>query len=85
MASLGGNPCVFFNSNSHKTRSLQEILDYEIKNEFSIFDNLGISKILQLVEGFLSDNEIYRNRIIQRVNLLETSSNSLFKSNKIQF
>ncbi|MDO4889072.1 MAG: polysaccharide pyruvyl transferase family protein [Candidatus Saccharibacteria bacterium] len=28
LASLGGTPCVFMSSNSHKTKSVQEVLDY---------------------------------------------------------
>jgi polysaccharide pyruvyl transferase WcaK-like protein len=29
MASLGGTPCVLFESNSHKTESLQQVLEYD--------------------------------------------------------
>ena len=37
MASLGGTPCIFLGSNSHKTRSLQEVLEYEHVLEFSAY------------------------------------------------
>ncbi|MFC4989679.1 polysaccharide pyruvyl transferase family protein [Saliphagus infecundisoli] len=36
-ASLGGTRCVFLGSNSHKTRSLQEVLGYEDRREFGGF------------------------------------------------
>lgn len=35
MASLAGTPCIFFGSNSHKTRTLQEVLEYPTIREFS--------------------------------------------------
>lgn len=34
MAALGGTPCVFLGSNSHKTFSLQQLLDYPAPREF---------------------------------------------------
>lgn len=36
LASLGGTPCVFMSSNSHKTKSVQEILEYEEINEYNV-------------------------------------------------
>ena len=35
-ASLGGTPCLFLGSNSHKTKSLQEVLEYKEPKEFSV-------------------------------------------------
>lgn len=35
MASLGGTPCIFLGSNSHKTRSIQGVLKYERVREYS--------------------------------------------------
>lgn len=37
MASLGGTPCVFQGSNSHKTESLGAMLGYESKGSYSAF------------------------------------------------
>ncbi|WP_292375921.1 polysaccharide pyruvyl transferase family protein [Methanosarcina sp. UBA411] len=34
-ASLGGTPCIFLGSNSHKTKSLQKVLEYKEIEEFS--------------------------------------------------
>jgi polysaccharide pyruvyl transferase WcaK-like protein len=36
-ASLGGTPCIFLGSNSHKMRSLQDVLEYKEPHEFSAF------------------------------------------------
>ena len=36
MASLGGTPCVFMSSNSHKTGSLQDLLQYNERKEFNL-------------------------------------------------
>lgn len=36
MASLGGTPCVFMSSNSHKTASLQDLLQYEEVKEYNL-------------------------------------------------
>ena len=41
MASIGGTPCVFIESNSHKTLSLQHVMGYEPVIEHSIKDNNG--------------------------------------------
>lgn len=38
-ASLGGTPCVFLGSNSHKTKSLQSVLEYNDIKEFSDLPN----------------------------------------------
>ena len=39
MSSLGGTPCVFMGSNSHKTKSLQELLQYDDIEEFNLAPN----------------------------------------------
>lgn len=36
MATQGGTPCVFMSSNSHKTKSLQNLLHYKDDNEFNV-------------------------------------------------
>lgn len=36
LASLGGTPCVFMSSNSHKTKSLQELLEYDFVHEYYV-------------------------------------------------
>ena len=39
MAALGGTPCVFMSSNSHKTRSIQELLNYKEIKEYNLVPN----------------------------------------------
>ncbi len=41
LASLGGTPCVFLGSDSHKTRSLQALLGYATREEASAFPTPG--------------------------------------------
>lgn len=36
LASQGGTPCVFMSSNSHKTKSLQELLEYDFVHEYYV-------------------------------------------------
>ena len=36
LASLGGTPCVFMSSNSHKTKSLQGLLEYDFVHEYYV-------------------------------------------------
>jgi hypothetical protein len=38
MAALGGAPCVFLSSNSHKTRSLQAVLGIQEPREFPLLE-----------------------------------------------
>ena len=47
LASLGGTPCVFMGSNSHKTTSIQELLQYETIKEYNVLpDDDECSKII---------------------------------------
>ncbi len=39
LASLGGTPCVIMSSNSHKTLSLQDILEYKDPVEYAVLPN----------------------------------------------
>lgn len=48
LASLGGTPCVFMGSNSHKTRALQYMLEYSEVKEYSAIPSLNeINKIVK--------------------------------------
>jgi len=44
MASLGGTPCVFMSSNSHKTASVQELLQYDSINEYNLLPSISDSE-----------------------------------------
>ncbi|MEI6891614.1 MAG: polysaccharide pyruvyl transferase family protein [Pontiella sp.] len=64
MASLGGTPCVFLGSNSHKTWSLQEMLEYEDIVEFSASPNESdIVNIVSLAKKKLAGGNVLRNKI----------------------
>jgi polysaccharide pyruvyl transferase WcaK-like protein len=63
-ASLGGTPCIFLGSNSHKTYSLQTVLGYEDPQEFpALPDEHDNDKIFELAKTILSQEEHYRQRI----------------------
>lgn len=67
LASLGGAPCVFMSSNSHKTKSVQELLNYKEIIEFNILpDDEEIERILELGSKKLNEGEKLRNEIRQR-------------------
>lgn len=56
LASLGGTPCVFLGSNSHKTLSIQEMLDYNVIREYSaIPSDQDIPQIVNDVDRLWGD------------------------------
>lgn len=59
IASLGGTPCVFLKSNSHKTDSLQKTLEYKkIKTYSAIPVDEEIKKIAENVKTIIKRNDI---------------------------
>lgn len=59
MASLGGTPCIFLGSNSHKTYSLQKILKYQEIKEFSALpDEVECNKIVSFAKTRLENYTI---------------------------
>lgn len=46
MAALGGTPCVFLGSNSHKTLSIQTLLEYPDPREFNAFPSNDDTEII---------------------------------------
>ena len=70
MASLGGTPCVFMSSNSHKTKSVQEILEYQDICEFSVIpSDKEIDEMVKLAEARANDKAL-RKKIKNRCNYL---------------
>lgn len=70
LGSLGGTPCVFMSSNSHKTKSLQELLEYDILKEFSCMPSEEeMEEIIHLGKKYLSDLRI-REKIKHRAKYL---------------
>jgi polysaccharide pyruvyl transferase WcaK-like protein len=64
MASLGGTPCVFFGSNSHKTRSLQSVLRYAEVREFTHAPTPAeIPDIVDTAKNLLAEGMDARGRI----------------------
>ena len=78
MASLGGTPCVFMSSNSHKTLSLQNLLAYENQKEYSIIPN--DEEIKQIVADTLSkinEGSALREKIKKRCEVLSKEAESM--------
>ena len=64
LASLGGTPCIFLGSNSHKTRSLQIVLEYENIREFNVFPKAEeCEEILYLAKDLIGQGDSLRQSI----------------------
>jgi len=67
LASLGGTPCVFMTSNSHKTQSLQELLAYSDGHEYDVVPNSDeIDNIVGLAELYIAKGKELRDKIKNR-------------------
>jgi hypothetical protein len=63
-ASLGGTPCIFLGTHSHKCGSLSRVLDYRIHREFSALpDTVEIDEIISLAHNYLEQGDSLRSRI----------------------
>jgi len=64
LASLGGTPCVFLESNSHKTESLQKVLQYENPQVFSFDESEeNTDRIIDRVRESIAQGDRLRERI----------------------
>lgn len=64
MAGAGGVPTVFMSSNSHKTRSVQTLLGYDVPTEFSVAPSADeISLIVSMTSDMIYKRSAYENRI----------------------
>lgn len=71
LASLGGTPCVFMGSNSHKTYSLQELLQYPNIMEYNaVPSDEEIEQILKMTMNYLQEGEQRRDIIRHRCAML---------------
>jgi polysaccharide pyruvyl transferase WcaK-like protein len=78
LASLGGTPCIFLGSNSHKTKSLQAMLDYEKPKEYSAIPNQhDIESILLDAKYILANKKKIREKICNTVRLRAAEANEL--------
>lgn len=76
LASLGGTPCIFMSSNSHKTRSIQELLQYDEIKEFNVLPSEEErNEMMKLAKQRLDMGEKLRNKIKARS--LELSEETL--------
>lgn len=63
-ASLGGTPCIFLGSHAHKMGSLSEVLEYEVRREFSALpDAEQAAQIIALARDYLDQGEVLRQKI----------------------
>ncbi len=70
MASLGGAPCVFLGANSHKTFTLQHVLQYGQVHSFAdIPADDELKEIYQLAEDFVLQGDELRSKISHTVDM----------------
>ena len=75
LASLGGTPCVFMGSNSHKNISIQEVLEYDNPHEyFEVPDENDIESIVNECKEILSIGSKVREKIKLRSSQLSEIS-----------
>ena len=78
LASMGGTPCVFMSSNSHKTKSLQELLQYEEVHEYNVLpDKSEIEQIIMQAKKKIDRGEELREIIKKRCYVLQEQSKSI--------
>lgn len=66
LGSLGGTPAIFMSSNSHKTQSLQKLLEYEYFKEYSCLPSDDeIQSIIEVGKKYLSNPDV-RNKVKAR-------------------
>lgn len=66
LASLGGTPCILLGSNSHKTYSLQEVLEYKNPVEFSAFPTEEeCEQIFSMSLDYINQGKSFRTSIKQ--------------------
>ncbi|MBR4785330.1 MAG: polysaccharide pyruvyl transferase family protein [Fibrobacter sp.] len=78
LASHGGTPCVFMDSNSHKTRSLQDVLQYPSPREYhAIPSEKEIDLIIEDTLKAISLGKPLRETIANRCKFLSNESHKL--------
>lgn len=78
LASLGGTPCVFLGSNSHKTRSLQTMLEYDSLVEHpALPSEIDCKEIVENAQLCLAQGQTLRDAIAKSVARRATEANRL--------
>ena len=64
LASLGGTPCIFLGTHSHKNGSLSRLLEYDVHRQFSAFpDDAEIGEIVLMARDYMLQGQSLRSRI----------------------
>lgn len=79
MASIGGTPCIFMNSNSHKTESLQTELEYDNVKIFN-GSNLDVDMIYEMSVHYLDNLDHYNEKIKGTVKKLCDVTRSFYEN-----
>lgn len=80
MAALGGTPCVFLGSNSHKTYSLQQLLEYPAPREFNAIPNAeDVEAIVASARGALTDGADRRRAITTAAANMDQSARGMME------
>lgn len=78
LGALGGTPCVFMGSNSHKTFSLQILLNYKEPKEYSCLpSNDEIVQIIKDGKFLLEQGQELRDKIKEKTKELSIEANSI--------
>lgn len=78
LASLGGTPCIFMDSNSHKTLSIQDVLQYDNPKEYhAIPSHDEINSIIEETFNVIKQGPSLRNRIKNRCKDLSSESKKI--------
>lgn len=78
LASLGGTPCVFMSSNSHKTRSVQTLLGYPSHTEYAVLPNPSdIDEMLDEAQVLIEGGTALRAVLKERVDRLAKEASQL--------
>lgn len=64
LASLGGTPCIFLGTHSHKNGSLSRLLEYDVHRQFSAFpEDSEIGEIVSMAHDYIQQGQSLRSRI----------------------
>jgi len=78
LASLGGTPCVFLSSNSHKTWSIQKILNYDVYREFSMNPSADEADlIVEKAKEYIEQGNSCRQKIQDRASKLSEEAEQI--------
>ena len=80
LASMGGTPCVFMSSNSHKTKSLQELLEYDIVHEYYVLpSDKEIEQMIERAKFLVGEGNEVRKKIQTRSKELSDSAKKMIE------